>query len=428
MNNQAVKAPVPRIILAALLSSIIIGAAAFAVKKAIAMVSSVVTIGFDTDHSNWWLLLLGIASIMLSGLIARKVVRMPLEHTTNLVRRDLTNGNSPLPRRIMIAPLAVNALTLGLGGSAGAEGPIAYAGGAIASRMAKLFRLPENQLLIFLACGAGAGIAAIFKAPLGGVFFTLEVLRYPLGLRPTLMLVAMCLISGLGAYALGGFTADMQLASLTAFEPEWYLPAIVLGIFCGLYSLYYIWSGESTARKLEAISTPWVKNLTAGLLLGVCLVLFPSLYGEGYGVLAKVTDGDFSVVTEGTYAHGITGPSLTAIVLAGILLLKSFACYSTNSGGGVAGEFAPTLFAGGIAGALFAIVAGMIPGWESIPAGDFIVMAMAAVMAGSIKAPLMAIFIVSEMTMSMELMLPICLTTSTSYLIANIRKFPKNYI
>jgi len=115
-------------------------------------------------------------------------------------------------------------------------------------------------------------------------------------------------------------------------------------------------------------------------------------------------------------------------VLIGILLLKSFACYATNSGGGVAGEFAPTIFAGGMVGALFVICAGMIPGWESIPAGCFVVLAMAAVMGGAIKAPLMAIFIVAEMTMTPTLLLPICITTATSYFIANLRKFSKIFI
>ncbi len=428
MKIKMVKTPALRAVLAAVISCIIIGVAAFAVKKVIALISHVATSGFDTGHSNWWLLLLGIASIMLSGFIVRKVVRMPIEHATDRVRRDLEAGRSPLPRRMMIAPLAVNAVTLGLGGSAGAEGPIAYAGGAIASRMAKLFGLSENQILTFLACGAGAGIAAIFKAPLGGVFFTLEVLRYPLNLRSTLMLVAMCLISGLGAYAFSGFTSDMPFVCSEPFELKWYVPAILLGVICGLYSLYYIWSGESTARKLEAVGRPWVRNLVAGAILGVCLFLFPSLYGEGYGILAKVAAGDFSVVTEGTYAHGLAGSPLIAIVLIGILLLKSFACYATNSGGGVAGEFAPTIFAGGMVGALFVICAGMIPGWESIPAGCFVVLAMAAVMGGAIKAPLMAIFIVAEMTMTPTLLLPICITTATSYFIANLRKFSKIFI
>lgn len=402
------------------LAGLAIGGVAWGVKRLVALISRVATEGFDADHANWWMLLLGIASIVLSAWVVRKVVKMPLEHGTDRLKADLEQGVTRLPKRLMVAPVAVNALTLGLGGSAGAEGPIAYAGGAIGSRFARWFGLSDQQTLTFLACGAGAGIAAIFKAPLGGVFFTLEVLQFSLSAQGMILLTVMCLAAGLGAYAFSGFTIDVAFTDAEPFALKWYLPAILLGICCGFYARYYMWTGRMTVRYLGRISRPMLRNLLAGTILGILLFLFPSLYGEGYVDLAKVLNGNIGVMTDGTFAHRLTGAPLLAAVLAGILLVKGVAAYATNSGGGVAGDFAPTIFAGGMAGALFGIGAVLVPGWEALPVSDFVLLAMAAVMAGAIKAPLMAIFIVAEMTMSAQLLLPLCIVCLISYHIAKI--------
>lgn len=403
----------------------LIALAAFAVKKLIAAISRLATAGFDADHANWWMLLLGIASITLSASVVRKIVRMPLEHATERMKADLAAGKAPLPARLIVAPISVNALTLGLGGSAGAEGPIAYTGAAIASRMARWCGLTREQAVLFLACGAGAGIAAIFKAPLGGVFFTIEVLGFELSLAGVILLTVMCLTAGLGAFALGGLRPDVVFTAAEAFDWRWCLPVVVLGLWCGIYSAYYMWTGRKVEQGLTAVNRPLHRNLLAGGTLGVLLFLFPSLYGEGYGVLAQVLNGDVGVVTQGTFAHGLSGTPLFAAVLAGILLVKGVATYATNSGGGVAGDFAPTIFAGGMAGALFVLGATAIPGLESMPQGDFILLGMAGVMAGAIKAPLMAIFIVAEMTQSVQLLLPLCIVSAISYFTASSLKFSK---
>lgn len=404
-----------RIAFAAVMASVVIGAAAWAVKHAVAVVSHLATRGFDASHANWWMILLGMTSIILTGWLVRNVVKHPLEHATERIKADLASGQTLLPWKLTIAPIALNTLTLGLGGSAGAEGPIAYSGGAIATRMAKLLGVPSELFGVFLACGAGAGIAAIFKAPLGGVFFTIEVLGYPLTVWQIIMLVAMCLIAGLGAFAFGGGVPDMFFTTFEGLGWKWYIPAIVLGIVCGVYSLYYNGVGKFTMRKLRAMKKAWLRNIIAGVIVGVCLFIFPSLYGEGYGVLGEVLNGNINVMAEGTMMRSFAGTPLIALVLVGILLVKSIATYATNSGGGVAGEFAPTIFAGGMLGALFSIVAITVPAWSLLPVGDFIVLAMAAVMAGTIEAPLMAIFIVVEMTMKLELLMPICLTSAISF-------------
>lgn len=402
-------------------AAVIIAVAAFAVKTVIAMVSRTVTSGFHADGSNWWMLPLGIISIVASGWLVRRVVKMPMEHSSERMLADLKSGNVLLPRRLTFAPLAVNVITLGFGGSAGAEGPIAYTGAAIGSRLARWCGLSQQQMAILLVCGAGAGIAAIFKAPLGGVFYVLEILQFALPVWGVVLLVTMCLIAGLGAYALGGMHADVVFTAFEHFDLKYYPAAILLGLVCGLFSVYYIRTGMYVRRRLEGIGNLFHRNLIAGIVLGLSLFLFPALYGEGYGVLGQVLNGDVGVMTRGTFAHGLTGTALCAAVLAGILVVKSFATYATNSGGGIAGDFAPSIFAGGMTGALFAMGAALIPGWEAIPAGDLVLMGGAAVMAGALQAPIMAIFIVVGLSETSQLLPPIALTAAISYFVAKIK-------
>lgn len=410
-------------IAAALIAGLLIGSAAFCLKRLIAVVSQAATVGFHAESTNLWLILAGVCAIVVSGLLVRKVVRQPIEHATAHMKNDLAEGRAPLPRKIIFAPILLNTLTLGLGGSAGAEGPIAYSGAAIASRLARVWKFDKSDLLLFMACGAGAGIAAIFKAPVGGMFFAIEVLGFTMSTAGLIILTTMCLTAGMTAYALGGFTPNVIFSTWQPLDLKWYVPALLLGLWCGLYSRYYSTSGRWTADSLGAIKKPLLRNLVAGLILGASLFMFPALYGEGYGVLADVLNGSYHTLIAGTFARGLSDTTAIVTVLCGIILVKSFATYATNSGGGVAGDFAPTIFAGGMAGALFAIVVSAIPGWEALPAGDFVLLAMAGVMAGVIKAPLMAIFIVIEMTQRPELLLPVALVSLISFAAVKIQKF-----
>lgn len=395
-------------------AGVVIGCAAAALKWLIGSVARAVNTHLDIGGGNWWLIFAGVAGIMLTGEFVRHVVKEPLEHATDRLRAMVKAGNGVISPKILFGPMLASSITLGFGGSAGSEGPIAYTGAAIGSNLGRLFGLNSRQMVVMMACGAGAGIAAIFKSPIGGIFFTLEVLRMELGLKPLLQLAGMCLIAGLTAYVLSGDTYDLQLYTHPDFQWHYMPQLLLLGVICGLYSAFYAWSGGVTRRWLERISRPQMRNLLSGLLLGVLLFLFPSLFGEGYGALTQMANGYLAEAQRGSImALFHSGTLLLPLSFAGILLLKGVAAYATNSGGGVAGEFAPTLFAGGIVGAFFALLSGM-------PVPLAVVAAMAAVMAAVVRAPLMAIFLTVEMTGQQQMLLPCALVAAIAYCLRKV--------
>lgn len=410
-----------RPISAALLAGIITGAAAWLLKWLIKNISKIVTSEFDITGGNWHLILVAIMGIMLVGWLVRHVVRMPLEHATRQLKKNIAQKHGNMPGRLVVAPVAASALTLGCGGSAGAEGPISYTGAAIASNIARITGIGKGQLLTYMACGAGAGIAAIFKAPVGGMFFTIEVLNMAMGVVPMLLLAIMCFTSALTAYLLSGCTHDLAIAGPgTSFDMHSFPAIILLGLVCGAYSAYYKMSGSYTCRMVESIKQPVVRNLVSGTLLGVLLFMFPALYGEGYGVLTSIAGGDMAAATNGSIAATIQHKWLVAYALGGILLTKAIATYATNSGGGVAGDFAPTLFAGGIAGAFACVVYNLWPVFSPVPAGILIICGMAGVMSGVIRAPIMTIFLVVEMSGATWLLLPVTAVTAVSLCVSKL--------
>ncbi len=421
MNNSvSTSNPSTRFSVAALVAALAIGVATGVLKWLIKTISRFATSHFDFGGGNWWLILVPVVGILITGWIVRHLVKMPLDNATARLKTNLEADRSFMPARLTFSSVFTSAITLGFGGSAGAEGPIAYTGAAIGSNVGRVLGLDKRSMLILMACGAGAGIAAIFKAPIGGMFFTLEVLRMELGLAPVLMLASMCLISTLTAYVLSGYSLDVAI-----HEPLWsdvsMLPAfLLLGLFAGIYSAYYLKTGSSVRQHIQKLQSPLCRNIVSGLILGLMLFLFPSLYGEGYGVLTHVANGDMNSATGGSIALLLNHHWILPVALAGILLTKSIATYATNSGGGVAGDFAPTLFAGGICGAFIALLLTWIPWLTPLPVDVAVVCGMAAVMSGVIRAPLMTIFLVVEMTASVRLLLPVSVAVMISLFVSRL--------
>ena len=400
------------------------GLACVLLKKLIALVSHGVT-GVFSHGYHWILLLMPLVGLILAAIFCRYILHRNLTLGTDRLIKFLHDGGYAIDKKLMFGPIVANVLTLGFGGSAGAEGPIAVTGAALSGNIARRLGLTPQQIRIFIGCGAGAGIAAIFKAPVGGMLFALEILRLPFTTSTVLALLLSCLASAMTCYIFTGFTFDVFLNSAENFGLESYAALALFGILAGIYSLFYNHSVRAARRVLNKTCSIWLKVLIAGLSLGVMLFLFPALYGEGYGVIDKILNGDTAALYEGAALHFGNGLGRIALIIGGMLLVKGLAVGFTT-GAGVAGDFAPTLFAGSLAGLLFASCANSLFGC-ALPVGDFALIGMCAVFAGVIRAPFMAMFLTPEMTGNFTLFLPMVLASALSYSVARLVKSENFY-
>lgn len=399
----------------ATVTGIIVGFAAFLLKWMIGGVTHLLTQKMHLAGANWFFLLIPIIGILLTGIYVRYILRDDITHCVSKLMAKLKKKIYKLRFHLTYAPLIGSTLTLGFGGSAGSEGPIAYAGAAVGSNMARLMRFSPELMMIMVGCGAGAGIAGIFKAPIGGFLFTLEVLRMQLTTVSVIALLTSSIVAGMTAFALSGFTYDLAFPGVHLFEPEMSIWYLVLGVVCGLYALYYSTMMSRMERVYDHIKSPWLKNLAGCVVLAVSIFLFPSLYGEGYDVMGMLLQGQHHAITDGSMFYSID-PDTWGIILvcAGIMLLKTFACSASNSAGGVAGDFAPTLFAGCIVGLFFGLIVNETFS-ANLPVSHFAFVAMAGVMTGIVRAPLMALFLVVEMSGCQTLFLPALIVTGISF-------------
>lgn len=397
------------------LIGIVTGLATFLMKEGIRGVGWLTYHGMHIDRGNLLFLVMPMMGIMFAMILQKYLLKEDLSHGTAMIKSDLRNGRYVLSSNLMYTSLIGCSVTIGCGGSAGAEGPSAYTGAAIASRIGALMKLPEHWLRVLVAIGAGAGIAGIFKSPVGGVLFALEVIGLELTTYPVILLVVGCLVSGCTALAFGGFNVDISFINHLPFNPGNILWMVLLGIFCGLYSIYYNLTKNGFTRLLKHLSNPWLRALAAGMVLSLAIYLFPALYGEGYGIVGEIINGHSSELL--SYSPFYKPVTTVGIIMVGtlmVLLLKGLMVSATIDGGGVAGDFAPTLFAGCLAGYLFGICANHWCG-ASLAPENFAILGMAAVMAAAIKAPLMAIFITCEMSNSYEFIFGFLIVAAVAY-------------
>ncbi|MCM1348790.1 MAG: chloride channel protein [Firmicutes bacterium] len=391
------------------------GVMAWLLKSAINHLSAWFTATVKAQGPDWWLLLLPVTGVLIVVALRQYFFPGPIGHGVRVISRMIKKRETDLPAQVSYSPLICTALTLGFGGSAGAEGPIAFSGAALASTVSRRLGITGRSAMIMLGCGAGAGIAAIFKAPIGGALFTLEVLRLGMGSFGVMVLFVTTLIAALTATLLGGFSLDMVMSQTASYDPHILPWALLLGLFCGVYSIYYSYIMKLVEHWLEIMKNRWVRGAVSGVLVGCFLVLFPSLYGEGYPVMGHLLNGDFNALTFGTFLDHLTlSPKLVLLVATCVMLVKCFVTSLSYNGGGVTGEFAPTLFAGCFAGYVFAASCNLWLGTH-LPVSQFVLLGMAGVMSGAIRAPLMAMFIVVEMSSAFTLLLPLAFTASLSF-------------
>lgn len=405
----------PLVFILAAIVGIGTGIMAWLLKTVISFLYRTVRATIADMEPDWIMLVAPVVGVLFVVFLLYKVFKVDVTHGVRKMQADIKRHSSFLPTKLTYVPLVTTSLTLGFGGSAGAEGPIAYSGAALGSTVARMFRLSAPMAMLMMVTGAGAGIAAIFKAPIGGAMFVLEILRSNIGAFGVMVLFVSTVFAGMSATALGGFNLDLVFDQAASY-PTSILPwVIVLGIFCGVYSIYYSYVMKLVEHLLGYMKNRWVKGAVSAGLLGLMLMTFPALYGEGYAVIRHVLQGDFQEISYGTAWTSIGGDAFSLFLIAMcILLIKCFATSLSYNGGGVTGEFAPTLFAGCFAGYVFAVAVNWITD-GSLPVSQIAFIAMAGVMAGVIRAPLMAMFIVAEISSAYTLLLPLALVSGISY-------------
>lgn len=408
------------LILTIIIVGTLTGFATYLMKEAIRWVGYLSTHDLHIGESNPVLLVLPLLSIMTAMILQRYLFHTDMSHGTAMIKRDLKDGKYQLRPSLMYSNIIVCGITIGLGGSAGAEGPSAYTGAAIASNVGKRIGLTRKSMQLFLAIGAGAGIAGIFKSPVGGIFFALEVLGLQMTTNSVIALSATCLISGCTALALGGFAIDIKFMDNVPFNGANILWMCVLGILCGIYSIYYNYTKDKTGKFIDKIKNPWYRALIAGGILSVAIYFFPALFGEGYGIVERIINGAGAHILDyGAFPTGLTSMGMLMLGTLCVLLLKSIMVSSTINGGGVAGDFAPTLFAGCLVGYIFVLAMGRWCGID-LPAENFALMGMAGVMAGAIKAPLTGIFITLGMSNSYSFIFGFMVVGGISYAVVKL--------
>lgn len=401
----------------ALIVGLLCGFAALLLKFLIHLIENMLTGHANISEGNYIYLIFPIIGIIISGLFVRYIVRDNISHGVTRVLYAISQNKSRLKPHNMYSSLLASSVTIGFGGSVGAEGPIVFTGAAIGSNLGQMFRLSPRTLMLLVGCGAAAGIAGIFKAPIAGLLFTLEVLMLDLTAVSVMPLLISSITGATVAYIFTGYNVEFNFTQSELFLTHRIPYVIALGVFCGLVSLYFtkvMNMMENFFRK--RLVTPLKRTVVGGAILATLVFLFPPLYGEGYSSINGLLDGDPSTIVNGSIFYSDGGNTWFILAFIGVIvLLKGFATSATNGGGGVGGTFAPSLYVGCMAGFFFAFLADNLGLGIDLSTKNFALMGMAGVMAGVMHAPLMAIFLTAEMTGGFQLFLPLLIVSTISY-------------
>lgn len=397
--------------------------AAYILHIIIGQIEELVTSGFHVMTINWLYLLYPVIGIWVTSLFVKYIVRDNISHGITRVLYAISTKQSRLKAHNTWSSIVASAITIGFGGSVGAEAPIVLTGSAIGSNLGRIFHLDNRTLMLLVGCGATAAVSGIFKAPIAGLVFTLEVLMVDLTMASLLPILISSVTATCFSYFFTGGSPMYHFQMDYLWSLERVPPTILLGIACGFISLYFMrlmsWC-ENGYGKLSKY--PYLKLLVGGLVLSSLIFLFPSLYGEGYNSLGLFIEGkteaDWMQVMSGSMFAGQT--NLLVLYVGFVMLTKVFATSATNGAGGCGGTFAPALFIGGFGGFFFARLWNIQQLGVYVPEKNFTLYGMAAVMAAVMHAPLTGIFLIAELTGGYQLFIPLIIVTICSYLTINI--------
>ena len=397
--------------------------AAFVLHGLINQIVALLTGRFHADTYNWLYLVYPVIGIWLTSLFIRYIVKDNISHGITRILYAISSNRSRLKGHNTWSSVIASAITIGFGGSVGAEAPIVLTGSAIGSNLGKLFRMDNKTLMTLVCCGAAGAIAGIFKAPIAGLVFTLEVLMIDLTMASLLPILVSCVTATCFTYIFSGNAVLFSFHLDSDWTVERVPASILLGVTCGFVSLYFVRTMTVCEDMFARFKDrPYVKLLIGGAILSTLIFLFPSLYGEGYHsinlLLNGKTEADWNQILDGSLFYG--HPEYLIIYIGLVLLTKVFATSATNGGGGCGGTFAPSLFIGCFTGFFFSRLWNMHQIGVYVPEKNFALLGMAGVMSGVMHAPLTGIFLIAEITSGYNLFMPLMIVAVSSYLTINI--------
>lgn len=352
--------------------------------------------------------------MLMAMLFVKFIVKDNIGHGVTKVLLAVSKNESKIKAHNMWSSLVASSATIGFGGSVGAEAPIVYTGAAIGSNVARFMGLSYKNMTILLGCGAAGAVAGIFKAPMAGVLFTLEILLFNMSMTSLLPFVISSITATTVSYLFLGdaVTFENTISKFAMTNLPFY---ILFGMICGLGSLYFTRTTLRLEDKINAVLNPYKKWILSALSLGVLIFIFPPLYGEGYDCLTGLLNNNpAEAIGTSFFEKFLTKPWIVPVFFFAVFIFKVFSMSLTNAGGGVGGTFGPTLFMGGILG--FVVSRSVnLSGFAVLPETNFVLVGMAGLMAGVMQAPLTAIFLIAEITGGYSLLMPLIITSAVSF-------------
>ncbi len=394
---------------------ILAGFAAVVLKNIVRVLEHFLSSTFDLESHLYLYLIFPVVGIFLVVIFIRFILRQPIGDGVPIVLHAISRNNGRIKPHNMYSSIIASAITTSFGGSVGLEGPTVATGAAIGSNVSRLLRLDYKLVILMLGSAAAGAMGAIFKAPIAGIAFALEVIM--------LQLTTVSVLPLLIASATGALTAYFFLGQSTLYTIEYVQPFelgnipfyILLGIVTGFFALYFLRTYIFIHDAFDRIPQWWRRFLLGSFLLGGLIYLFPSLYGEGYSAINSSLQGDYSYVFDHTFYAGLSEHTLVLVgVLLLIVLFKAMATTLTFSAGGIGGIFAPTLFMGVNVGLAYAILCNFLG--LDLPVSNFALAGMGGMIASVIQAPLTAIFLIAEITNGYSLFMPLMITVTFSWI------------
>lgn len=406
-----------RLIILSFVVGLFSGFAAILLKNIIHISSRFLTQDFDVLQENYYYFLYPGIGILITYIFVKFVVKDDISHGVTKVLESISRKKGYLRAHNMFTSIISSTITIGFGGSVGAEAPVVLTGSSIGSTIARTFNLSYRTMTVLIGCGAAGAISGIFKAPLAGMLFAIEVLMLDLTMASLLPLMISAATAASLAYFLMGSGYEMNFQIDSAFKVtniHWY---ILLGIFCGLFSVIFSRGNLLIEGGLKKIKSPMLRIGIGGLALGGMIFLFPSLWGEGYYTINQIVNDLGHHIVNNSLFFGYRDDKLALIGLViTIMLVKIAATATTNGAGGSGGIFAPTLFLGSLAGFLISLILNY--NGVNVPAKNFALAGMAGMMAAVMHAPMTAIFLIAEITGGFGLLVPLMITSAVSFLVA----------